>query len=95
MAWRVRAVALLSLAAAACDARLPNPESAGAQLYAARCGGCHRLYAPGAMTATMWKLTLARMQGELARRGIEPLTSAETATVLAYLEKFGAGRNDQ
>ena len=37
----------LGLLAAGCDARLPEPDSPGARLYAARCTGCHRLYAPG------------------------------------------------
>lgn len=93
MSGRARfAVALLALAAAACDARLPEPESAGARLYAARCGGCHRLYAPRSMTGPMWKLTLARMQGELARRGIEPLSADETATLFAYLDAHSTER---
>jgi hypothetical protein len=42
------------------------------------------------MTGPMWRLTLARMQGELARRGIEPLTAGETATLSAYLESHSA-----
>ncbi len=89
------ATLLLALTCAACDARLPEPESAGAQLYAIRCGGCHRLYAPQSMTGPMWKVTLARMQGELTRRGIEPLTADETATLTAYLESHSARPGSQ
>ncbi len=81
----------LVLAASACDARLPDPESPGAQLYANRCGGCHRLYAPGSLTAEMWKVTVARMQGELARRGVPPLTADEQAQLLAYLQQHSTG----
>jgi hypothetical protein len=74
-----------------CDARLPEPESPGAQLYAARCGGCHRLYAPGAMTSEMWKMTVTRMQGELARRGVAPLSADEQARLLEYLARHSTG----
>ncbi len=90
-----RRVLLLALAVAlaACDARLPDPDTPGAQLYATRCGGCHRLYAPASLTAEMWKVTVARMQGELARRGVPPLTSEEQATVLAYLQQHSTGHS--
>ena len=92
---RLRRALLFALTglAAACDARLPEPETAGAQLYAARCGGCHRRYAPGSLTAAMWQVTVTRMQGELARRGVPPLTAAEEATLLAYLDRHSTGRD--
>jgi hypothetical protein len=77
------AVALLFLGS--CDARLPEPESPGAKLYAERCNGCHRLYAPSSMKEEMWKLTVQRMQGELARRGLRPLSPRERDTLLSYL----------
>jgi hypothetical protein len=78
---------MASAIAGGCDARLPEADSPGARLYAARCGGCHRIYAPGAMTAEMWKLTVTRMQGELARRGLPPLTADEQARLLEYLDR--------
>ena len=81
------AVAVSMLVLAACDATLPDPDSPGARLYASRCGGCHRLYAPGALKIEMWKITLSRMQGELVRRGLPPLTDGERTTLLAYLEQ--------
>ena len=65
----------------------------GKRLYLARCGGCHRIYAPGLMTAEMWKLTVDRMQGELARRGVPVLTADEQRTILAYLDAHSAGRS--
>lgn len=83
----------VAFALAACDASLPEPDSAGATLYATRCAGCHRLYAPGAQTAAMWEVTVTRMQGELARRGVPPLTADEQATLLAYLERHSTGRS--
>jgi mono/diheme cytochrome c family protein len=84
---------LFALGAAACDARLPEPDSAGAQLYATRCSGCHRLYAPGSMTAPMWQVSVTRMQGELVRRGVAPLTRDEETTLLAYLAQHSLGQD--
>jgi hypothetical protein len=78
---------LLCAAASGCDARLPDPESPGAKLYASRCNGCHRLYAPGLMKYEMWKITVKRMQGEMARRGAAPLSGDERELLLDYLEK--------
>jgi hypothetical protein len=81
----------IGVLASSCNARLPDPDSPGAQLYAARCAGCHRLYAPQAMTAEMWKITVARMQGELARRGVPPLSGDEQALLLEYLDRHSTG----
>lgn len=94
MPWRAFAAALLAVAMlAGCNASLPDPESPGARLYAARCGGCHRLYAPQLMTSEMWKVTVTRMQGELARRGFPPLTAEEQSTLLAYLDRHSTGKD--
>ncbi|MGH7787818.1 MAG: hypothetical protein ACRERC_13170 [Candidatus Binatia bacterium] len=87
-----RTAALLALLAGGCDAALPEPESAPALLYAQRCAGCHRLYAPGLMTGEMWKVTVARMQGELARRGLPPLDAAQQASLLDYLSRHASDR---
>ncbi len=84
---------LLAISAAACDARLPAADTPGAHLYASRCGGCHQLYAPGSMTAPMWTMIVQRMQGELARRGVAPLTAAEQSTLLAYLGQHSLGQD--
>lgn len=70
-----------------CNARLPEPESDGAKLYAARCDTCHRLYAPGILKFEMWKIQVERMQGEIVRRGLTPLSEAERATLLDYLQR--------
>ena len=82
-------VVLLSVAA--CSAKLPEPESPGAKLYASRCSsGCHRVYAPGSMTYEMWKVQVGRMQGELVRHGIPPLTEEEREIVLDYLKRHSS-----
>jgi hypothetical protein len=79
------AVVLVSLAA--CNARLPEPDSAGAKLYAERCDTCHRIYAPGSLTFEMWKVQVERMQGDIVRQGLPPLTVQERDLVLDYLKR--------
>ncbi len=86
------ALGALALIAVGCDASLPDADSPGARLYAARCAGCHRLYGPGSLTAAMWEVTVQRMQGEMARRGVPPLTSDEQAKLLTYLAQHSTGR---
>lgn len=87
---KAAALAFCSLAWLGCDAKLPDPESPGAVLYAQRCNGCHRLYAPGLLKAEMWKVMVDRMQGELVRRGLPPLTPGERKIMMAYLEKHSS-----
>lgn len=84
------AVLLFALGGLGCDARLPEPDAPGAVLYAQRCRGCHRLYAPSLLKAEMWKVMVDRMQGELVRRGLPPLTPKEREIMLAYLEEHGS-----
>jgi hypothetical protein len=96
MTGRTRAVALVALALcwSACSAKLPDPESEGAVLYAQRCDGdCHRLYAPGLLKYEMWKIQVERMQALLVRGGLPPLTEAEGAILLDYLKRHSAGAN--
>jgi hypothetical protein len=78
-------VAWVSLAS--CSAPLPEPDSPGARLLAARCGGCHRLYAPGSMTIAMWDLQLGRMRTLFAQRGIPWLAPTDEQVVREYLAK--------
>ncbi len=77
----------LAISFGGCNSPLPEPDSPAAQLYTQRCGGCHRIYSPGVLKFEMWKLTLQRMQGEMARRGAKPLTPDETSTLLDYLQR--------
>lgn len=82
----VAVLAFVAFATSACS-QLPEPDSAGAQLYAERCAGCHRAYQPGVMTFEMWKLVLNRMQGVMSRNGARPLTAEESALLLDYLRR--------
>ena len=89
--WSALLPIMASAIWAGCDARLPDPDSPGAQLYAQRCAsGCHRLYAPRLMTTEMWKITVDRMQGDLVRKGLPPLSRDEKALVMAYLKRHSS-----
>jgi hypothetical protein len=68
-----------------CGAALPDPDTPGARVVQARCGGCHRVYAPSTMTADMWKVQVARMQALFAQRGIPALTVEEERLLMEYL----------
>ena len=74
------------MAGAGCGGSLPDPESRGAQVLAGRCGGCHRVYAPGSMTLEMWKVQLAQMRVLFAKRGIPWLPSDDEQALLDYLQ---------
>ena len=67
------------------ESPLPEPDSHGAAVLRARCGGCHRLFAPGSMTASMWQVQVERMRGEFARRGVPWLDPADERALLEYL----------
>ena len=83
---------VLSLACSAtlasCSVELPEPDSMGARVLAARCGGCHRLYAPSSMTTAMWDVQLARMHALFQQRGVPWLAPAEEQALRDYLAKY-------
>ena len=75
----------LAVAVAGCGGSLPDPESPGARVLATRCGGCHRVYAPGSMTAEMWRFQLGRMRALFTDRGIPWLAPDDERALLDYL----------
>ena len=78
----------LALIAAASCTRIPEPDSPGGQIYAKKCAvGCHGAYQPSIMKFEMWKLMVRRMQGDMARHGIAPLTDEEERVLLDYLKR--------
>jgi hypothetical protein len=77
--------------AAACSSALPEENDPGAVVLRTRCGGCHRVFAPGTMTIETWKFQMGRMHAEFARRGIPWLTPDEEAALLAYLGRHAGG----
>jgi Dihaem cytochrome c len=86
------ALLALALAASGCSPSLPEPESAGARILQARCGGCHRLYAPGTMTRAMWDVQLDKMRRVFAERGVPWLAPDEERTLVAYLHAHAGGK---
>jgi hypothetical protein len=87
MTLRWSLVVAAALSVTGCNPKLPEPESAGAKLYAARCNSCHRVFAPGSLKFEMWKVQVERMQGELVRHGLPPLTPDERNVLLDYLKR--------
>ena len=80
-------IALALLGVSACH-RAPLPElgTADEQLYAQRCGACHRAYQPSTLTPAMWQLQVGAMQLKMEAAGM-PLTPADRQTILAYLQR--------
>jgi len=88
----LRRLVLLAVVMGACGPALPEPESTGALVLRTRCAACHRLYAPGALTAEMWRVQVARMRPRFAERGMPWLTPGEEQALVDYLTRH-AGRS--
>lgn len=85
--WRWTPGVLAALFLSGCDAALPEPESSAAKLYQQRCSACHRLYSPQLLTAEMWGYMIPRMEQEMLRGRVPPLSVEEKQTILEYLQK--------
>jgi hypothetical protein len=81
--WFVAAATVLSYGCAP----LPEADSPGGRLYVQRCANCHRAYQPAALKFEMWKIVVNRMQGVMSRNGLRPLSDAEMAVLLDYLQR--------
>jgi mono/diheme cytochrome c family protein len=94
---RLRRVAVLGSLAlvVGCTHALPDADSPGAQLYQARCGTCHALYEPRALTPAMWEVQVDRMRQTMRRRGVSPLTDDERTLMLAYLRAHATNAGGQ
>ena len=91
-----RLVGLASMiVVAGCTHALPDADSPGAQLYQARCGTCHPLHEPRALTAAMWEIQVEKMRETMRRRGVRPLTEDEQALVLGYLKAHATDAGGQ
>jgi cytochrome c5 len=84
---RARRVVVLGSFAivAGCTRALPDADSPGAQLYQTRCGTCHPVHEPRALTAAMWEVQVDRMRETMRRGGVRPLNEAEQGLLLGYL----------
>jgi hypothetical protein len=82
------ALALLAIALSACKpAGLPDATSPPAQLYASKCGNCHKPYNPHEMTASMWDTQVTMMEVKMQAAGLPPLTSDERESIVDYLKR--------
>jgi hypothetical protein len=89
---RPLATILLATAAFGCTPEpLPEAGTEAAALYTERCGSCHRLYRPGALTSKMWEAMVTRMEIEMSRRGIA-LRVEDRETILDYLRRNAGTR---
>jgi hypothetical protein len=61
-------------------ASVPLPPGEGAELYRAKCGGCHRLYAPSEIKDEGWPKRIELMSSRAK------LTQLESARIRRYLE---------
>ena len=92
LATRAGFLALASvLASPGCSHPLPEQGTAQATLYADRCGGCHALVQPAALTPSMWKLQVERMDQKYRAVGRPAPTSDEKARILEYLTRNAGG----
>src|SRR5260370_3090802 len=75
---------VLALAPAACEKPLPEVGSASEQLYAAKCGSCHRAYNPHSLTAPMWQVQMDSMHVKISAAGERAPTPQGQKTILAH-----------
>ncbi len=80
------------VAAGACSRPLPEAGSPQAKLYESRCGGCHRPFHPGTMTAAMWKYQVERAEKSRMVKAGQHLTPEEYRQILDYLTR-NAGKS--
>jgi mono/diheme cytochrome c family protein len=69
---------------------LPENGTPTEQLYADRCGTCHRAYQPSTLTPAMWQLQVDAMDLKISAAGMPPLTPDDKQTILAYLQRHAA-----
>ncbi len=87
------ATAAILLGSAGCAPKpLPERGSSAEQLYAGRCGGCHRPFLPSTMTSAMWAEQVEAMQLKMAQAGVTPLSDSERREIMDYLER-NAGKD--
>ena len=84
-------VSVLMFALSGCAKPMPELGGASEQLYAAKCGSCHRAYNPHSRTAPMWQVQMETMQVKIAAAGQRPLTIEEQSEILTYLQRNAGG----
>lgn len=90
---RLRSLSLLSFLLpallAACSAKLPEPDSAGARTYVRYCSvdGCHNAIPPKQAGARYWDTKLEMMLKLIAKHGGAIPSPAEVEEIRSYLHK--------
>jgi len=85
-AWINAAVLLAATAAAHAGEPARDAEvQAGEALFKARCGICHQLPEPDALSPGKWRRVLDLMQKRMQQVEMSPLDETEYAQMMAYL----------
>ncbi len=72
---------------------LPEKGSEAAVLYEEKCSLCHEVYHPMTLSPREWRNIIKLMEKRVKATGVrEPLSEAEEAVILGYLEKHGRNR---
>lgn len=79
--------AVVTTVCLACRKPLPEQGTSAEQLYAHRCGSCHRAYSPASMTDAMWEVQLEAMRAKMLQAGQSPLSADEQREILDYLRR--------
>ena len=87
--------AIACLLLSACDSTTkplsyPQADSASAQIFLQKCGGCHVAPEPGSRSARAWSTVVQRMQMRMRAKGMPPLNNEEMTEVLDYLQRHAA-----
>ncbi len=83
-------IPIMAVAIAGCitgPTPIPDPDSAAAQLYVAKCSACHSLPHPKRNSYREWQHLLVLMQQRMAERGMPAWTREERDTLLGYLQR--------
>lgn len=84
---------LFLVLAIGCTMELPEKDTEAARLYAEKCGICHRAYHPEIISPRGWPGVMRRMEKKVKATGVRaPLSEAEKAVILGYLDKYGGKR---
>lgn len=72
---------------------MPEKESEAALLYVQKCTLCHEVVHPLTLSPRQWSNVIKLMEKRVKATGVrEPLSEAEMAVILGYLEKHGRKR---
>ncbi len=79
-------IAILTVSMPAWGMDIPDADSAGGRLFAARCSGCHALPHPKRLDWPHWRHMLGLMKRRMAERGVAEPTKEEWRQIAAYLK---------